>query len=62
MQDIIAILQQVWRGLDQLQVQGVGNAQLLGSCGDGINAAIRGLRQLQAREAAKQEAQEVENG
>lgn len=52
MQDIIEILRQVLRGLDRLEVSGIGNAQLLGSCGDGLSAAIRGLRKLQA--AAKE--------
>ena len=50
MQDIIEILRQVFRGLDRLEVRGIGNAQLLGSCGDGLSAAIRGLRKLQAEE------------
>lgn len=50
MQDIIAILRSVWQGLDQLQVRGVDNAQLLGSCADGVNAAIRGLLALQTAE------------
>ena len=50
MQDIIEILRQVFRGLDRLEVRGIGNAQLLGSCGDGLSAAIRELRKLQAEE------------
>lgn len=63
MQDIIEILRQVLRGLDRLDVRGIGNAQLLGSCGDGLSAAIRELRKLQAEEelqAAKQRAAEAE--
>lgn len=63
MQDIIEILRQVLRGLDRLEVSGIRNAQLLGSCGDGLSAAIRGLRKLQAEEelqAAKQRAANAE--
>lgn len=63
MQDIIEILRQVFRGLDRLEVRGIGNAQLLGSCGDGLSAAIRGLRKLQAEEelqAAKARAAEAQ--
>ena len=63
MQDIIEILRQVLRGLDRLEVSGISNAQLLGSSGDGLSAAIRGLRKLQAEEelqAAKQRAAEAE--
>ena len=63
MQDIIEILRQVLRGLDRLEVSGIGNAQLLGSCGDGLSAPIRGLRKLQAEEelqAAKQRAANAE--
>ena len=63
MQDIIEILRQVLRGLDRLAVRGIGNAQLLGSCGDGLSAAIRGLRKLQAEEelqAAKARAEEAQ--
>lgn len=63
MQDIIEILRQVLRGLDRLEVRGIGNAQLLGSCGDGLSAAIRGLRKLQAEEelqAAKARAAEAQ--
>lgn len=63
MQDIIEILRQVLRGLDRLEVRGIENTQLLGSCGDGLSAAIRGLRKLQAEEelqAAKQRAAEAE--
>ncbi len=63
MQDIIEILGQVLRGLDRLEVRGIGNAQLLGSCGDGLSAAIRGLQKLQAEkelQAAKQRAAEAQ--
>lgn len=63
MQDIIEILRQVLRGLDRLEVRGIGNAQLLGSCGDGLSAAIRGLQKLQAEEelqAAKARAAEAQ--
>ena len=50
MQDIIDILRQVWQGLDRLQVVGVSNAQLLGSCADGVNAAFKGLQKLQVQQ------------
>lgn len=63
MQDIIEILGQVLRGLDRLEVRGIGNAQLLGSCGDGLSAAIRGLKKLQAEkelQAAKARAAEAQ--
>lgn len=63
MQDIIEILRQVLRGLDRLEVSGIGNAQLLGSCGDGLSTAIRGLLKLQAEEElqeAKQRAAKAE--
>lgn len=50
MQDIIDVLEQVWNGLDRLQVVGISNAQLLSSCADGVNAAFKGLQKLQVQQ------------
>ena len=62
MQEIIETLTAVYRGLDKIQVSGVDNAALLGSCGEGLRSAIRGLQALDALKADQKDREEESHG
>lgn len=62
MDDIIDVLQAVYQGLNKLQVAGIDNAALLGSCGEGLRQAIRTMQVKMDAEKAEPGAEENKNG
>lgn len=61
MEDIIKLLQHVYRGMDRISVCGLENQDMLLSCAKGVHSAITGLEAiLEAKEDAKTEVPEAE--
>ena len=61
MEDIIKLLQHVYRGMDRISVCGLENQDMLLSCAKGVRSAITGLKAiLEAQENAKAEVPDAE--